>query len=170
MMRETTFRIIEGDITLASTEAIVNAANRDLSPGGGVCGAIYAAAGPELEEETDSLGPIETGEAVITRGYNLCSYVIHAVGPIYGPGAEVKLQQAYRSALDLAVEREISSIAFPLISAGIYGYPVAEAAAVAIETITEFVADHPEVDLEVVLLCRGWETYERVMRVYEDYC
>lgn len=168
MPEESRLQIIEGDITLVSTEAIVNAANRDLAPGGGVCGAIYAAAGPELETETDSLQRIETGEAVLTNGYNLCPYIIHAVGPIYSPGAETQLRQAYESALNLAVEHKISSVAFPLISAGIYGYPVEEAAAVAIETIIEFLADQPDL-AAVLLVCRGWQTYERVVEIYQEY-
>lgn len=121
-------------------EAVVNAANPQLESGGGVAGAIHNAAGPELAREARKMAPIKPGEAVITKGYNLPNeYVIHCLGPVYGrdkPEDEL-LQQCYEKALALAEEKEISSIAFPAISTGIYGYPIEEATKVALLTIVE---------------------------------
>ena len=120
--------------------AIVNAANTDLRSGGGVAGAIHRAAGPELEREARSLAPIRPGEAVITGGHNLPNrYVIHTLGPVYGqdrPEAEL-LANCYRNALALAEESGMDSIAFPAISTGVFGYPVEEAAEVALRTVVE---------------------------------
>ncbi len=136
-------------------DAIVNAANTGLQRGGGVCGAIFAAAGPvELQAACDRLSPIKTGEAVITAGFGLpAKYVIHAVGPIYREGAkeenERDLRSAYFNSLKLAVEHKLESIAFPLISSGIYGYPKEEALEVASSTIQDFLLDH---DLDVTLV------------------
>jgi O-acetyl-ADP-ribose deacetylase len=120
--------------------AIVNAANTELRSGGGVAGAIHRAAGPELEREARSLAPIRPGEAVITGGHNLPNrYVIHTLGPVYGqdrPEAEL-LANCYRNSLALAEENRIDSIAFPAISTGVFGYPVEEAAEVALRTVVE---------------------------------
>ena len=120
--------------------AIVNAANSELRRGGGVAGAIHRAAGPELEREARSLAPIRPGEAVITGGHNLPNrYVIHTLGPVYGqdrPEAEL-LANCYRNSLALAEENRIDSIAFPAISTGVFGYPVEEAAEVALRTVVE---------------------------------
>ena len=120
--------------------AIVNAANTELRSGGGVAGAIHRAAGPELEREARSLAPIRPGEAVITGGHNLPNrYVIHTLGPVYGqdrPEAEL-LANCYRNSLALAEETGIDSIAFPAISTGVFGYPVEEAAEVALRTVVE---------------------------------
>jgi O-acetyl-ADP-ribose deacetylase (regulator of RNase III) len=120
--------------------AIVNAANSELRRGGGVAGAIHRAAGPELEREARSLAPIRPGEAVITGGHNLPNrYVIHTLGPVYGqdrPEAEL-LANCYRNSLALAEENGIDSIAFPAISTGVFGYPVEEAAEVALRTVVE---------------------------------
>jgi O-acetyl-ADP-ribose deacetylase (regulator of RNase III) len=120
--------------------AIVNAANTELRSGGGVAGAIHRAAGPELEREARSLAPIRPGEAVITGGHNLPNrYVIHTLGPVYGqdrPEAEL-LANCYRNSLALAEENGIDSIAFPAISTGVFGYPVEEAAEVALRTVVE---------------------------------
>ena len=120
--------------------AIVNAANTELRRGGGVAGAIHRAAGPELEREARSLAPIRPGEAVITGGHNLPNrYVIHTLGPVYGqdrPEAEL-LANCYRNSLALAEENGIDSIAFPAISTGVFGYPVEEAAEVALRTVVE---------------------------------
>ena len=134
-----TVECVGGDITAQEDiEAVVNAANARLSPGGGVAGAIHRAAGPGLAEEAMPLGPIAPGEAVITGAHGLPNhYVIHTLGPVYGqdrPEAEL-LAGCYRNSLGLAEENGIESIAFPAISTGIFGYPVEEAAGVALGTI-----------------------------------
>jgi O-acetyl-ADP-ribose deacetylase (regulator of RNase III) len=136
-----TVECVRGDITSQDdVDAVVNAANARLGPGGGVAGAIHRAAGPGLAEEARPLGPIGPGEAVITGGHELPNrYVIHTLGPVYGqdrPEAEL-LGGCYRNALALAEEKGIESIAFPAISTGIFGYPVEEAAVVALGTVTE---------------------------------
>ena len=136
-----TIECARGDITSQEdVAAIVNAANAELRSGGGVAGAIHRAAGPGLEREARPLAPISPGEAVITGGHNLPNrYVIHTLGPVYGqdhPEAEL-LANCYRNSLALAEENEIDSIAFPAISTGVFGYPVEEAAEVAIKTVIE---------------------------------
>ncbi len=132
---------VQGDITSQhDVAAVVNAANAALRSGGGVAGAIHRAAGPELEREACQFAPIRPGEAVITGGHDLPNrYVVHALGPVYGqdhPEAEI-LANCYRNSLALAEENEIDSIAFPAISTGIFGYPVEEAAEVALRTVVE---------------------------------
>jgi O-acetyl-ADP-ribose deacetylase (regulator of RNase III) len=132
---------IRGDITSQDdVEAVVNAANARLAPGGGVAGAIHRAAGPDLAGEAVPLGPIEPGEAVITGAHGLPNrYVIHTLGPVYGqdrPEAEL-LAHCYRNSLELAEENGVKSVAFPAISTGIFGYPVEEAAKVALRTVRE---------------------------------
>ena len=134
-----TVECVRGDITAQEdVTAIVNAANAELRSGGGVAGAIHRAAGPGLEEEARPLAPIGPGEAVITGGHGLPNrYVIHALGPVYGqdrPEAEL-LANCYRNSLALAEQNGIDSIAFPAISTGIFGYPVEEAARVALGTV-----------------------------------
>ena len=136
-----TVECVRGDITSQEdVTAIVNAANAELRSGGGVAGAIHRAAGPGLEAEARPLAPIGPGEAVITGGHDLPNrYVIHTLGPVYGrdrPEAEL-LAGCYRNSLALAEEREIESVAFPAISTGIFGYPVEEAARVALQTVVE---------------------------------
>lgn len=129
---------VSADITTLDLDAIVNAANEQLAPGGGVCGAIHRAAGPELEVECLSKAPCPTGEARITGGYKLpARRVIHAVGPIWLGGAAGEadlLARCYRSCLDLAAEAGCTTIAFPAISTGIFGYPPAAAAQIAVST------------------------------------
>jgi O-acetyl-ADP-ribose deacetylase (regulator of RNase III) len=127
------------DITSLDVDAIVNAANQALAPGGGVCGAIHRAAGPELVAACAALAPCPTGEARITPGFRLrARHVIHAVGPVWEGGARGEdglLASAYRAALELATARALRSVAFPAISTGIYGYPLAAATRVAVETV-----------------------------------
>ncbi len=145
------------DITTLSVDAIVNAANSALLPGGGVCGAIHAAAGPELAAACAAVAPCPTGEARITPGFRLpAKYVIHAVGPIWqGGGANEQelLAGAYRSSIALARERGLKSIAFPAISTGIYGYPLQEATRVAVATVREAVRHDPGSIERVIFAC-----------------
>lgn len=133
--------LTQGDITKVAVDAIVNAANRSLLGGGGVDGAIHHAAGPELLAECKTLGGCETGSAKMTKGYRLpAKYVVHAVGPVYRDGSRGEaelLAGCYRTALELADQQGCSSIAFPAISCGVYGYPLAEAARVALSTVAE---------------------------------
>ena len=140
-VRGVTVECVRGDITSQGDVAvIVNAANAQLRSGGGVAGAIHRAAGPGLEGEARPLAPISPGEAVITGGHNLPNqYVIHTLGPVYGqdrPEDEL-LADCYRNSLALAEENELDSIAFPAISTGVFGYPVEEAARVALGTVVE---------------------------------
>ena len=162
--------LVEGDITQQDTDAIVNAANQSLSGGGGVDGAIHRAAGPQLLEECRGLGGCPTGEARLTRGYNLkARYVIHTVGPIYRDGLHREpelLASCYRESLKLAAEKGLKSVAFPSISTGAYGYPIRDAAKVALETVMEFLRGHPEIKLvRFVLFGRpAYEAYEAMLR------
>lgn len=147
------FTIVRQDITRMHVDAIVNAANTSLLMGGGVCGAIFRAAGPvELQAACDKLAPIKTGEAVLTPGFRLpARFVIHTAGPVYRggqQGEEAQLRACYRNSLHRAVEHHCKSIAFPLISSGIYGYPKDQALQIATEEIRAFLQTH---DLEVYL-------------------
>jgi O-acetyl-ADP-ribose deacetylase (regulator of RNase III) len=150
------FTIIRADITTLKVDTIVNAANTDLAMGGGVCGAIFKAAGVrELQAACDKLAPIKTGEAVITPGFTLpAKYVIHAAGPVYhhwnAEQNEVYLRAAYTNSLKRAVENKCESIAFPLISSGIYGYPKDEVLRVATAAIRDFINDH-DIDVSLVV-------------------
>jgi O-acetyl-ADP-ribose deacetylase (regulator of RNase III) len=129
------------DITTLDTDAVVNAANEALAPGGGVCGAIHRAAGPELAKACAAIGGCPTGEARITPGFKLpARYVIHAVGPVWRGGGEGEaelLASAYRSAMRIADEQKLKSIAFPAISTGIYGYPLDQATRVAVSAVRD---------------------------------
>ncbi len=137
--------LLQGDITRLAVDAIVNAANTTLLGGGGVDGAIHRAAGPGLLAQCRTLGGCPTGEARITGGYNLpAKHVIHTVGPVYrGLPADARLLAAcYRNSLQLAVAHHIQSIAFPAISCGVYGYPIADAARIAVATVSDCLKAH----------------------------
>jgi O-acetyl-ADP-ribose deacetylase len=150
--------ISQTDITKLAVDAIVNAANTSLLGGGGVDGAIHRAAGLELLEECRTLGGCPTGQAKITRGYRLpAKFVIHAVGPRYRDGRHGEpglLASCYSESLRLAVANGVRSIAFPAISCGIYGYPIPEAARIAVRTVAEFLANDASIE-QVIFVCFG---------------
>ena len=152
-------QIVQGDITHLSVEAVVNAANEDLWEGGGVCGAIFRAAGGDLQSECKQLAPCPVGSAVLTHGYGLSpARIIHAVGPQFHQysleDAESLLASAYRESLRIASEKGLKSIAFPSISTGIYGFPIERACPIALKTVAAFLKDHP-LPQEVLFCCYG---------------
>jgi len=155
--------IIIGDITKQETDAIVNAANTSLLGGGGVDGAIHRAAGRELLEECKTLNGCPTGEAKITKGYNLkAKYVIHTVGPVWNGGKyneEEKLAGCYRNSLSLAVKNKIKSISFPSISTGVYRFPVDKASKIALREINNFLKKDKSLQ-SVVIVCIDKNTYD----------
>ena len=163
-----TVEIVEGDISSQDDmDAVVNATNAELTSGGGVAGAIHQAAGPGLAEESRPLSPIQPGEAVITGGHELPNrHVIHVLGPVYGsdkPEDEL-LAQCYRNALSLAEEHDLESVAFPSISTGAFGYPVEEAAEVALRTVLES-AENLQSIRRIRFVLYGEENFEAYKRV-----
>jgi len=154
--------LVLGDIILQETAAIVNAANSQLAPGGGVSGAVHRGAGPQLWDECKTLGRCGTGEAKITRGYNLfADYVIHTVGPVYAGRVSdpENLKNSYQNSLDLASKKNLKSISFPSISTGVFGYPVKEASYIALKAIIGWIKQHP-----------GIELVRMVLHSEKDYC
>ena len=168
--------IIQGDITRQATDAIVNAANPGLMGGGGVDGAIHRAGGPAILEDCKQIvarqGRLPTGKAVITTGGNLpAKHVIHTVGPIWhsgNKGEAALLESAYRESLKLAAEQKITSVSFPSISTGVYGYPVAEAARVAIKTVVSFLAAQGTSVKDVVFILFDPATYQAYSSALEE--
>ena len=159
--------ISQGDITLMDVDAIVNAANTSLLGGGGVDGAIHRTAGPGLLEECRTLGGCPTGEARITGGYNLAArHVIHTVGPVYSgkPRDKALLTGCYQNSLRLAADNNLTSVAFPAISCGVYGYPIEEACKIAVDTTCLFLKTAPAITRVIFMLFSPKD-----LKVYEDY-
>jgi O-acetyl-ADP-ribose deacetylase (regulator of RNase III) len=163
--------IVEGDITKLDVDAIVNAANESLLGGGGVDGAIHRAAGPKLLAECRTLGGCPTGEAKITKGYNLrARHVIHTVGPVWRGGKHDEdelLARCCRNSLALAEKHGLRSIAFPAISTGVYGFPVDRAARVAVREVQSFLEESQTLE-KVLLVCFGKEAYECFHQALKD--
>ncbi|UCH23105.1 MAG: O-acetyl-ADP-ribose deacetylase [Deltaproteobacteria bacterium] len=159
----------QGDITQLRVDAIVNAANTSLLGGGGVDGAIHRAAGPELLAECRTIGGCPTGEARISKGYNLAArHVIHTVGPVYNAkkkdDAQRLLNQCYQNSLILALENNVKTIAFPAISCGVYGYPLEAACKVAVDTTCEFLKNNAAIEKVIFILFSAQDK-----KVYDEY-
>jgi O-acetyl-ADP-ribose deacetylase (regulator of RNase III) len=167
---EARLKLVEGDITRQEVDAIVNAANSSLLSGGGVDGAIHRAGGPQIQEECRRIGGCPPGEARLTTGGNLpARYVIHAVGPIYRGGSQQEaelLASCYRESLKLASAKDLTSVAFPSISTGAYGYPINEAARIALKTVMDYLSQHPEIKLARFVLFgqAAYGAYEKALR------
>ncbi|MCX5853967.1 MAG: O-acetyl-ADP-ribose deacetylase [Deltaproteobacteria bacterium] len=162
-INKSTLSLVEGDITSEETDAIVNAANARLAGGAGVDGAIHRAGGPSIMEECRKIGGCQTGQAVITTGGSLkAKYVIHTVGPVYQGGVKGEshlLKSAHLESLKLASAKRLKSIAFPAISTGVYGYPVNEAAHIALKTAIDYLNEHDDLEL-VRFVLFGRKTYD----------
>jgi len=160
--------LVQGDITQCDVDAIVNAANPQLSPGGGVSGAIHEAAGVDLAKESESIGGCRTGQACITGGYLLrAKHVIHTVGPVWqggGHGEAGQLASSYRESLRVAVDHGLKTVAFPLISAGIYGYPIRDAIKIALIEIDRFLASDRSIE-RVSLVAYDHPTFELIKEI-----
>jgi O-acetyl-ADP-ribose deacetylase len=166
-----TLRAIQADITSLHVDAIVNAANESLLPGGGVCGAIFRAAGPDLIEECRKLGGCRPGEAKLTKGYCLpARYILHTVGPVWHGGQRGEpetLASCYRRCLEVANARELVTVAFPSISTGIFGYPIEEAAGIAVTASRGFMRQSTRL-CEVIFCCFSESDLKLYQRLLED--
>jgi O-acetyl-ADP-ribose deacetylase len=170
-MELSAIQLVRGDITRLETDAIVNAANSSLLGGGGVDGAIHRAAGPGLLEECSGIGGCPAGEARITKGYKLkARFVVHTVGPVWHGGQSgeaLKLASCYQQSLSLAVQNKCTTIAFPNISTGVYGYPKLEAAKIAIQTVKQFL--QADTQLQNVIFCcfdaENFSIYDQLLKI-----
>lgn len=164
----------EGDITKEDTDAIVNAANSSLAGGGGVDGAIHRAGGPAIMEECRKIGECPTGKAVITTGGNLkAKYVIHTVGPIYSGGRRDEarlLKSAYKESLKLASSNGLKSISFPSISTGAYGYPLKDAANIALKTVVDYLKTNSDLNLVRFVLFgqQAYDEYKKALKSFSE--
>lgn len=172
--KQSSISILNGDITRLDCDIIVNAANRSLLGGGGVDGAIHKAAGKKLLEECKTLGGCDTGQAKITKGYNLpAKYVIHTVGPVYSGSSEdpILLSNCYTNSLNLAREYGAKSIAFPAISTGVYGYPLIKAAKVAYDSVSKWISENQDYVISVKFCCFTSSAYEEYKSLFfKDLC